>query len=55
MHNAIKDQLSSKHLELRPKLYFQETSGSYCSNSNISLLQVGYKTLTPETEHIFKT
>jgi len=54
MHNALKDRLSSKHLHLRPKLFFQKTSGSYCSNSNILLLQ-GYKTLTTETENGFKT
>jgi len=55
MHNALKDRLSSKHLQLRPKLFFQKTSGSYCSNSNIIMLQVGYKTLTTETENSFKT
>jgi len=53
MHNALKDRLSSKHLQLRPKLFFQKTSGSYFSNSNI-LLQVSYKTLTTETASILK-
>ena len=55
MHNATKDRFNSKHLQLRPKLYFQKTSGSYCSNSIILLLQAGYKTLTTETENSFKT
>jgi len=57
MHNAtvLKDRLSSKHLRLRPKLYFQKRSCSNCSNSNILLLQVGYETPTTETENSFKT
>jgi len=55
MHTALKDRPSSKHLQPRPKLYFQKTSGSCYSNSNILLLQVGYKTLTTETENSVKT
>jgi len=55
MHNALKDRPNSKHLQLLPKRYYQKTSVSYCSNSNILLLQVGYKTRTTETENSLKT
>jgi len=51
----LKDRLSTKHLQLRPKLYFQKTSGRNCLNSNILLLQVGYETPTIETENSLKT
>jgi len=50
----MQDRLSSKHLQQLPKLCFQKTSGSYCSNSNTLLLQVGHKTLATKTENSFK-
>jgi len=34
MHNAIKDRISSTHLQLQAKINFQNTSGSNCWNSN---------------------
>jgi len=45
MHNALKERLGSKLLQPLHKVYFRKTSGSYCSNSNILLLQAGYKLL----------